>query len=123
MAKRIIIEWFDAFVQKDDPERGADPDSGFCRGDHPPVRVFDSVAELDRALDLHSLPPLAKWEEHYEEPGQYHTQRSEDHTGLSITDDEYRADPERGLYLVDYTMRLSWATTRPLTAKDLADVL
>ena len=116
----ILVNWFDVYVQKDDPEEGADPDSGFHRGDTFP-KVFSCLEKLDTALDGHWLPPLHEWEENEDEPGVFHFSKSEDGRGNEITDEEYRADPSRELFLVDYTISVSGATTYALTMKDVRE--
>jgi hypothetical protein len=118
----ILVNWFDVYVQKDDPEEGADPDSGFHRGDTFP-KVFDCLEKLDTALDGHWLPTLDKWEPNAEEPGLFHMSKNEDDQGNEITDEEYRADPARGLFLVDYTISVSVAETRPLTKGDIQKMM
>jgi hypothetical protein len=108
-------------VQTDHPEEGCDPDSGFSRGDAGPGKVFGCLEKLDIGLDRIDLPPLSEWEESEDTPGQYHYSRSEDRAGGRITDDEYRANPDLELFLVDYTISVSVAETRPLTAKDVRE--
>jgi hypothetical protein len=67
-----------------------------------------------RALEMIDLPPLDEWEEHEDEPGQFHASKSEDGQGCAITDDEFRADPSRGLFCVDYTMSVSAKDVREM---------
>lgn len=110
---RYVVEWFDVVVMEDHPDHGADPDTIFTRGDDFPVGPYDSLAALDAALENRGLPPLSAWEAVDDEPGRFETQCSEDAQGFPITDDEWRADPERGLYLVDYSLSLSVITSAP----------
>lgn len=117
----ILVDWFDVFVQKDDPDHGADPDTGFHRGEGFP-QMLNDVEHLDKVLSDRGLPPIAEWDENEDDPGKYHTNTSEDGEGLPITDAEYRANPERGLFLVDYALALSVAEPRPLTTADLKEI-
>ena len=118
----IIVNWFDVYVQEDHPDKGC-VGQGWHRGDDGPGKVFSSLEKLDTALEMICLPPLSEWEENDETPGQFHASRSEDGQGCDLTDDEYRADPERGLFCVDYTMSVSIAVTHALTAKDVREMM
>lgn len=117
----IIVNWFDVYSQKDHPDEGADPDSGFHRGDTFP-KVFACLEKLDTALEGHWLPPMNEWEESEDTPGQFHTSKSEDGNGNEMTDEEFKANPKRGLFLVDYTINVSAAVPRPLTRADVLGV-
>jgi len=115
----IVVNWFDVYVQTDHPDEGADPDSGHYRGDDGPGAKFSCLEKLDTALDMICLPPLSEWEPNAEEPGLYHMSKNEDGRGCEITDEEYRADPSLGLYLVDYTISVSVVDPRPFTVEDI----
>ena len=119
----IIVNWFDVYVQKDHPDEGCDPDSGEHRGDKGPGNVFACLEKLDTALEMICLPPLSKWEESEDTPGQFHWSKSEDNNAYDITDEEFRADPSRGLFCVDYAMSVSVAVTHALTAKDVREMM
>ena len=119
----IIVNWFDVYVQKDHPDEGCDPDSGMSRGDKGPGWVFASLKKLDAGLEGICLPPLSEWEESDSEEGQFHYSKSEDNKGYDMTDEEYRADPSRGLFCVDYSISLSIAVTHALTAKDVREMM
>jgi hypothetical protein len=118
----IVVNWFDVYVQADHPDTGC-VGQGFHRGDDGPGKVFSCLEKLNTALEMIDLPPLDEWEEHEDEPGQFHASKSEDGQGCAITDDEFRADPSRGLFCVDYTMSVSVAVTHALTAKDVREMM
>jgi hypothetical protein len=116
---RIIVNWFDVYAQKDHPDEGCDPDSGFSRGDEGPGQVFSCLEKLYTALDMICLPPLYEWEPSENEEGQFHFSKQENEQGIETTDEEFRADPKGGLFLVDYSISVSVAETRMLVPEDL----
>ena len=119
----IIVNWFDVYVQEDHPDEGCDPDTGRHRGDEGPGNVFDCLERLNTGLEMIDLPPLEKWEESEDTPGQFHYSRVEDGKGLRITDEEWRMDKDRGMFCVDFSMSVSLAVPSPLTAKDVREML
>jgi hypothetical protein len=119
----IIVNWFDVYVQKDHPDEGCDPDSGFHGDSEGPGKVFDCLERLNTGLEMIDLPPLERWEENEDEPGKFHYSRVEDHSGERITDEEWRMDKARGMFCADYSMSVSLATPIPLTAKDVREML
>lgn len=115
----IIVNWFDVYVQTDHPDKGCDPDSGFHRGDDGPGAKFSCLEKLNTGLEMIDLPPLDEWEENEDTPGQFHYSRVEDGQGERITDEEWRMDQARGMFVVDFAVSVSVAEPRPFTKADI----